>query len=165
MKTLSPTPTRADACTAPITRKARARKCDMPFFAVQATASIFLDDSTSNSPDARIRVNFLISYKDEIHRIGRDRAQIVLRRFGIDQKMLDAACYEVEIESCTAKDARHVRNPDGKPVEAFNFYDIDDEKNKARLIKQRRLVPESREDMHRLYGPQPDTTVPAGGAA
>lgn len=132
-----------------------------PYFAVRATVSIFLcQDNASNNPDARIRVNFLISHQEQVYRYGRDSAEIVLRRFGTDQKMLDAAYYEVEVDAYHACDARYVRNPDLKPVEAFFDYDKKDE---ARLIRQRRLVPESYQDINRIYGPKPHATV--NGAA
>ncbi len=140
----------------------KARKFITPYFTVQATVSIFLSDSTSNSPDAKVRVNFFICHKEEVHRSGRDWAQTVLRRFGTDQKMLDDAYYEVDVDAYFALDSRYVRNPDNEPVEAFYFYDKKDE---ARLIKQRRLVPESYQDIYRIYGPQPEAAVPAGGAA
>lgn len=139
----------------------KARKFSAPYFTVQATVNIFLSDSTSNHPDAKVRVNFAIWHKEEVHRSGRESAQTVLRRFGTDQKMLDGAYYEVDVDAYFARDARYVRNPDNKPVEAFYFYDKKDE---ARLIKQRRLVPESYQDIYRMYGPQADVAVPAGGA-
>ncbi|ABM37577.1 hypothetical protein [Polaromonas naphthalenivorans] len=155
--------TSAAVCTtSPSSGKARTRKFTAPYFTVQATVSIFLGDSTSNSPDAKVRVNFVIWHKEEVYRSGRDWAQTVLRRFGTDQKMLDDAYYEVDVDAYFARDARYVRNPDNEPVEAFYFYDKKDE---ARLIKQRRLVPESHQDIYRIYDPQPDAAVPAGGAA
>jgi len=133
-----------------------------PYFAVQATVNIFLSDSTSNNPDAKVRVNFLISHQEQVHRYGRDRAQTVLRRFGTDPKILDSASYEVEVESYRARDPRYVRNPNNKPVEAF--FDSHDKKDEARLIKQWRLVPESYTDIYRIYGQKSDVTVDGGAA-
>lgn len=138
----------------------KARACITPYFAVQATVNIFLSDSPSNNPDAKLRVNLLISHQEQVYRYGRDQAQTVLRRFGADQKELDAAYYEVEVEAYSACDARYVRNPDNQPVEAF--FDSHDKKDEARLIRQQRLVPESYQDIRRIYRPH---ATAEGGAA
>lgn len=130
-----------------------------PFFTVRATVHVFLSDSTSTKPDASVRVNFMISHQGVVHRHGRDAAETMLRRFGADQKELDAAFCEVEVDAYIALDARYMRNPDNQPVEAFFDYDKKDE---ARLIRQRRLVPESYQDIHRIYGPH--ATVEGGAA-
>ena len=136
------------------------RACITPYFRVQATVNVFLcQDNASINPDARVRVNFLISNREQVYIYGRDHAQTVLRRFGADQKELDAAYYEVEVDAYSACDSRYVRNPDNQPVEAFFDYDKKDE---ARLIRQRRLVPENYQDIRRIYGPH---ATAEGGAA
>ena len=161
-----PTPSlpRADACISlpkgTVPRKRR--KFSAPFFRVQASVHLFLTESTSCNPDATVRVDFLVSHQGAVHCSGREQAQTVFRRFGVDQKILDTAYYTVDVDGYTAQDARYMRNPVSGPVEAFYFCKRKDE---ARLIKQRRLVPESYADIARIYGPQAAAAVPEGGAA
>jgi hypothetical protein len=132
--------------------KARTARFTAPYFKAHATVHIFLHDTTSYHPDAKVRVVFYISHRDDVHRGGREAAQDVFRRVGTDQKVLDAAEYEVSVDEYTACDARYVRNPNHEPVQAFAH---PEKKDEERLIKQRRLVPESHQEMVKLYGPKP----------
>ncbi|MGH8758088.1 MAG: hypothetical protein ACREVW_01010 [Burkholderiales bacterium] len=135
----------------------------MPYFTANMTVRIYLRDSSSMHPDASVRVNCLIWSRDDEFRGAKEAAQTMLRRFGVDQKTLDAAEYEHQVDGYIACDSRGVRNPDREPIEAFAF---PEKKGEARLIKQRRLVPESHREMVEFYGPKPaEAAVQQGTAA
>lgn len=139
----------------PNTPPAKPARFNAPYFRADATVLIYLPGSASSTPDARVRVTFYLSNRDDEHRGAKNAAQEVLRRFGGDTAKIDNATYELQIDGYTACDARYVRNPDRDPIEAFTY---PAEKDKARLIRQRRVVPDSHRDMCAMYGPKPATT-------
>ena len=121
-------------------------------------------DSDGYRPDPRVRVSFYLSHRDDEFRGGREAAQTVLRRFGVDQKILDAASYEVSVDEYLALEARYVRKTEGEHIQAFAH---PEKKDEERLVRQRRLVPESHQEMVKLYGPKPAAAADAstGGTA
>lgn len=126
------------------------RRCPVtPFFKAEVTVSIFLSGNTAYCcTDAKMRVNFTLLHAEQIHPYACESVKRQLRTFGADQATLDDATYEVEVDKLFALDARYVKNSNGDPVEAFASCDAKDE---ARLIRQRRLLPESYEAISKIY--------------
>jgi hypothetical protein len=140
----------------PVATTAQPARFKAPSFSARATVGIYLPDSSSHRPDARVRVSFRLSHRDEEFLGGREAAQAVLWRLGVDQTILNAATYEVSVDEYFALEARYVRKSEGEHIQAF---DQPEKKDEERLVRQRRLVPESYHEMVKLYGPKPIAAV------
>lgn len=134
-----------------------------PTFRALATVSVFKTGSTSHRPDAQLRVEFYLNNRDHEHSAAKRAAQWCLEQIGTPQAAYEGATYEHSIDRYIALDSRGVRNPDNEPVDATAF---PGHKEMERLVRQRRVVPDSHADMVRLYGPKPAagtaTTDPNG---
>lgn len=124
-----------------------------PHFRVEATALIFFQDSTSSHPDARLKLSFYISHRDDEFSSGCSAATFALARLGVSDERVKTFTIEVEADRYIAIDAKYVRNPDNEPVEAFLSWEAKPS-DIPRLVKQRRLVPEDHRDMVLRYAPK-----------
>lgn len=120
-----------------------------PPFTVSCLVSIQLPDNKSRQPDIAIKVAFYINHWDDIHSTAKREAVWKLERLGVDKDTLKDAYFETDDHSYTAVEPKGVKREYGVPVEAFYLHDP---KKRALLIRQRRLVPESREEMVAIYG-------------
>lgn len=140
------------------------RKARLPTFRVEVTVGVFIDpDSNGYRPDLRLALTYYCSYRDDVGRGGKSAAEWALSKAGVPAERLAKAEYETALIEVYALESRFVRNPDRDPVIAF----LDDfgMKNRDRLIKQRRLFPNSNSDLMQLYGDQPAAVpTPAEGA-
>ena len=123
-----------------------------PHFRAFATVDVFKEGSQSSCPDAQLRVSFYLFNRDDEHGSAKREAQWCLERLGVDKQLLEAAYYEHSVDRYVACSSRNVRNPDNEPVSATAH---PDQKERDRLVRQRRVVPESHADMVHLYGPKP----------
>lgn len=130
-----------------------------PTFRAFATVSVFKEGSTSHHPDAQLRVDFYLTNRDDEFSAAKRAAQWCLERLGTPKDVVEGATYEHTIDRYVALDARGVRNPDREPIEATAF---PGPKEVDRLVRQRRVVPDSHHDMVRLYGPK--TATPPAAA-
>lgn len=130
------------------------RKFSYPHFVASCLVNIQLPDNKTFNPDIAIKVGFYISHWGDIHSAAKREAIWKLERLGVDKETLKYADFETDDCSYTAVDPKGVRRVYGVPVEAFYFHDP---KKRALLIRQRRLVPESREEMVAIYGKAPAT--------
>lgn len=139
-----------------------------PTFRAIATVSVFKAGSESRHADAQLRVEYYLTNRDHEGSTAKRAAQWCLESMGVPQAAVDAAYYEHSIDRYIALDARNVRNPDGEPIDATAH---PGPKELDRLVRQRRVVPDSHHDMVHLYGPKPAAIQPtaaiaaAGGAA
>jgi len=120
-----------------------------PFVCHCLVAVQLAENRNYNSPDVKIKVSFYINHSGDIYQAARGFAERNLQRFGVAPELLASASYEVEDEDFYAVEPRGVRREYGEPVQAYYFHDP---KKRELLIRQRRLVPESREEMIRMYG-------------
>lgn len=134
-----------------------------PYFRVEATALIFFPDSSSSYPDARLRVDFYICTRDDQSRSGVSAAEWALSKLGVSDERIKTVTIEVVADRYIAVDAKYVRNPDHEPVEAFQQWDVKPT-DIARLVRQRRLVPDDHAEMVLRYAPKP-APVPAATEA
>lgn len=149
---------RADACTAPgkAAGDAKPARFKVPYFRVDATALVYFQETTSAHPDTRLRISFYISHRDDQFQSGQSAAKFALIRLGVNEDRIKTFEIEVVADEYIACDARYVRNPNHEPVQAFWN---PEKKDEARLIKQRRLVPENQRHMVEIYGPKPAVTA------
>jgi hypothetical protein len=125
-----------------------------PPFRVQCTVLVHLcDGKSSHHPDARLRVTFYISHREDIFSGSTNAAKSTLARLGVPEAALEHAVYEYEVDGFIAVEPRGVKNPDREPIEAFSTWFFADltERKKATLIRQRRLVPEDQREMIEWY--------------
>lgn len=141
----------------PNTAPAKTARFKPPYFRAHATVQVFLPGTseTSYSPDASLRVTFYLAHRDDEYTGGKNAAQGVLLRLGADAAKVEQAHFEVFVDDYVACDARYVRNPDRDPIKAYSQPHAKDE---ARLLRQRRIVPQSHREMFAMYGPKPATT-------
>ena len=107
-------------------------------------------DEPKWNPDIRVRVAFYIHHWGDIQRGARSKVEQQLRALDVSLEVLAHADYEVEDCEYYALEPRGVRrNEDNERVEAFYLHDP---KKRDVLIRQRRLVPESANEMMAIYG-------------
>lgn len=107
-------------------------------------------DEPKWNPDIRVRVAFYIHHWGDIQRGAHSKVEQQLRALEVPLEVLAGADYEVEDQEYYALEPRGVRrNEDNERVEAFYFHDP---KKRELLIRQRRLVPESANEMMAIYG-------------
>lgn len=120
-----------------------------PPFLASCTVTLQLPDNKSSHPDLRVRVTTYINTHDDVHGNSVAECKYRLGLLGVTKETIDSAYFEIDDTSYTAVEPRGVRREYGKAVEAFYFHDP---KKRDVLIRQRRLVPESRTEMMALYG-------------
>lgn len=146
--------TERQALNAAIDRATRRKQKPLPYFRATADVEVFMPDESREeygiSPAACLRVQFNVQ-----HAFGTGARWAVdhaLARLGVPEEKIKAAIIEYQIVSYVACDAIGVRRKNwSDPVEAFYLVE---EKDRARLIRQRRLVPESIQDSLRIYRPE-----------
>lgn len=145
--------TERQALDAAINRATRRKTKPLPRFSATADVQVFMPgenrDEYGISPAACLRVQFYVLHAfDSGARWAVDGA---LARLGVPEDKIKTAIIEYQIVSYVACNAIGVRRKNwSDPVEAF--YLVED-KDRARLIRQRRLVPESIQDSLRIYRP------------
>lgn len=146
--------TERQALDAAINRTTRRKPKPLPYFRATADVEVFVvsdvNEGYGRTPAAVLRVQFNVRHAfDSGARWAVDGALACL---GVPAETIKSAIIEYQIVSYVALDPIGVkRDYYGPPVEAF--YLVED-KDRARLIRQRRLVPESIEDSLRIYQPQ-----------
>lgn len=128
------------------------KNCLYPPFTVSCLVNIQLPDNKTMNPDISVKVGFYINHWDDIYSAAKREAIWKLERLGVDKDTLKDAYFETDDHSYTAVEPKGIKRVYGEPVEAFYFHDP---KKRALLIRQRRLVPESREEMVAIYGKAP----------
>jgi len=128
------------------------KNCLYPPFTVSCLVNIQLPDNKSWRPDIAVKVGFYINHWGEIHSAAKREAIYRLERLGVNKDTFDYADFETDDHSFTAVEPKGVKRVYGEPVEAFYLHDP---KKRELLIRQSRLVPESREEMVAIYGKAP----------
>lgn len=118
-----------------------------PPFGFRCTVDVQLAENKSYTPDISIKVAFYIQHWGEIHAGAKREAIWKLERLGVDKYTLENAYFETREHEYTAIEPKGVKR-DGTPIEAFYLHDP---KKRDQLIRQRRLVPDSREEMRAIY--------------
>ena len=126
-----------------------------PPFGFRCTVAVQLSENKSYTPDISIKVAFYIQHWGDIHPAAKREAIWKLERLGVDKDMLKDADFETSEYEYTAIEPKGIKR-DGTPIEAFYHCDP---KKREQLIRQRRLVPDSYEDMHAMYGKPAKTTT------
>jgi hypothetical protein len=115
-------------------------------------------------PAITVRAQCYVNFKEEYHgRLIRD-AKWRLECIGLPKDKLQALYFDdAEIGDIYAVDAKGVKLEWGERAEGF--IDSVELKNRATLIRQRRLLPEDRRDMLEMYGPKVPATQPTDQVA
>lgn len=150
----NPTETERQALDAAIKRTARPRKTKpLPFFRATADVEVFVINDKEQGygkAAACLRVQFNVQHAFDSG--ARWAVEGALERLGVPAETIKSAAIEYQIVSYVACNAIGVKRANWfDPVDAF--YLVED-KDRARLIRQRRLVPESIEESLRIYGPK-----------
>jgi hypothetical protein len=105
-----------------------------------------------------VRAHCYISWREEAYSALVRDAKWRLECVGVPKEKLDALYFEDEgITDIHALDARGLAIEDGERPEAF--LDSPALKNRATLIRQRRLVPDDQRDMLEMYAPKVKATA------
>ena len=124
-----------------------------PKFQITATVSITEPGSYSSRPDYEIKATCYISFYDDAYSALIRDAKWKMERLGVPKERIDTLYFEHgDTLELRALDAIGVKRVDCTPVEAFS--DRTSPKNRATLIRQRRLVPEDQADMLAMYAPK-----------
>lgn len=139
-----------DAATG--SKPARARRPKkLPMFKCKASVDVWRTSKCSTHPVATVRVEFYLAHMDDISG-ATYRARCALEDLGVPKDVIDDCYFEPRHDEYIALDAIGVRREYyTEPVEAFRFCEP---KDRARLIRQKRLVPEDARERLSMYDPQ-----------
>lgn len=141
-----------DAATG--SKPARARRPKkLPMFKCKASVEVYRtsDNSVNPAPVATLSVQFYLAHMDDISG-ATYRARCALEDLGVPKHVIDDCYFEPRHDEYIALDAIGVRREyHTDPVEAFRFCEP---KDRARLIRQKRLVPEDARERLSMYDPQ-----------
>ncbi len=121
-------------------------------FLCKASVNVYRASKHSNNPVAVLHVQFYLAHMDDLSG-STYRARCALEDLGVPTDVIEDCFFEAQHDEFVALNAIGVRREYATdPVEAFRFCDP---KDRARLIRQRRLVPEDARERLSMYDPQP----------
>lgn len=124
------------------------RRSKRPRFGYEATVEVYTRTGPNSRPAAVLKVSDWSWSRDGAHSDITFKAKGQLGELQVPLEVIQNAYFETQIDTWWALDPKHVRNPEGKPVEATYFAELDE---RATLIRQQRLVPDDIADSTRLY--------------
>lgn len=140
------------ASAAKQTRARRPKK--LPMFLCKASVEVYRHSDTRCNPGpvATLCVKFYLAHMDDLSG-ATYRAKCALEDLGVPKDVIEDCYFEPRHDEYVALDAIGVRREYyADPVEAFRFCEP---KDRARLIRQKRLVPEDARERLSMYDPQP----------
>lgn len=137
------------------------RRSKRPRFGYEATVEVYTRTGPDSRPAAVLKASDWSWDRDGAHRDATYRAKCQLAELQVPLEVIQNAYFETAIDAWWALDPKHVRNPEGKPVEAR--YLTLDQAERATLIRQQRLVPDDLADSTALYLKTVDKPVVPSG--
>jgi len=126
----------------------------LPMFLCKASVEVYRHSDTRCNPAsvATLSVKFYLAHMDDLSGSAY-RAKCALEDLGVPKDVIEDCYFEACHDEYVALDAIGVRREYyTDPVEAFRFCEP---KDRARLIRQKRLVPEDARERLSMYDPQP----------
>jgi hypothetical protein len=124
------------------------RRSKRPRFAYQATVDVYTRTGPDARPAATLLVNGWAWSRSQAHTDTTHSVRGQLATLQVPLEVIEAAHFEPVNTDWWALDPKHVRNPEGDPVEAVVFAELDE---RATLIRQQRLVPDDWDDSNAWY--------------
>lgn len=137
------------------------RRHTYPHFHITGTVSAI--ECADGKTAITVQASGYISHRDDVHGVLERDAKWKLESLGLPKETLDGLYFEYQDYTfIQAIDAKGLRIEDGERPEAF--FDSPTLKNRATLIRQRRLVPEDQRAMLAIYAPKVKAAAPAADA-
>lgn len=124
------------------------RRSKRPRFGYQATVEVWTETGLDKHPSAVLQIDGWAWHRDQAYSAITHEARCALARIQVPLEVIKQAHMEPQVHDWWAFDPKHVRNPEGEPVQAL-YLALDEDQ--PTLIKQQRLVPEDWEHSNRLY--------------
>lgn len=139
------------------------RRSKRPRFGYEATVEVYTRTGPDSRPAAVLKAADWSWSRDGAYSDATHRAKCQLGELQVPLEIIQNAHFETQIDAWWALDPKHVRNPEGRPVEAH--YLTLDQAERATLIRQQRLVPDDLTESTALYVKRAGAPVSVTGTA